>query len=116
MPQSGSCADPTCDNEIKDLYECHCCLRLICLNHLIEHVETVKGHKARVDGIRHELITLIKTLELIIENKLCDIERERKLIEQAKHSLELSNYSIDQMQTIFDQLNQSIASNRLGED
>ncbi|CAF1429520.1 unnamed protein product [Rotaria sp. Silwood1] len=36
MPEIGSCTDITCDNEIKELYQCHCCLRLVCLTHLIE--------------------------------------------------------------------------------
>ncbi|CAF3902796.1 unnamed protein product [Rotaria sp. Silwood1] len=36
IPEIGSCTDITCDNEIKELYQCHCCLRLVCLTHLIE--------------------------------------------------------------------------------
>ncbi|CAF4081207.1 unnamed protein product [Rotaria sordida] len=82
--QIGFCTDLTCDKEIKELYECHCCSRLICLNHLIEHAEITKQNKERLDSRRNELITVITTLKLIIEQKLFDIEREKKLIQQAE--------------------------------
>jgi len=42
MPQIGLCKDLKCDNETKELYECHCCSELICFDHLTEHVEITK--------------------------------------------------------------------------
>ena len=44
MPQSGLCVDSRCDGEMRRLYECHCCSKLICLTHLIEHEEQEKFH------------------------------------------------------------------------
>ncbi|CAF3847814.1 unnamed protein product [Rotaria sordida] len=112
MPEIGSCTDITCDNEINELYECHCCLRSVCLNHLIQHVEITKENKRRLDSLRNELNTVITTLKLIVEQKLFTIGREQKLIEQGKKFLDISDSSIDEIQNIFEQINQAIVLNR----
>ncbi|CAF1243495.1 unnamed protein product, partial [Rotaria sordida] len=112
MPEKGPCTDVTCDNEIKELYECHCCLRLVCLYHLNKHVEITKENKQRLDNHRNELNTVIYTLTLIVEEKLLIIEREQNLIQQAKKILDGSSSSIDELQNIFEKINQTIASNR----
>ncbi|CAF1122144.1 unnamed protein product [Rotaria sordida] len=112
MPEIGLCTDITCDNEINELYECHCCLRSVCLNHLIQHVEITKENKRRLDSLRNELNTVIITLKLIIEQKLFTIGREQKLIEQGKKFLDMSDSSIDEIQNIFEQINQAIVLNR----
>ncbi|CAF4209545.1 unnamed protein product [Rotaria sordida] len=78
------CTDITCDNEIKELYECHCCLRLVCFYHLSKHIEIVKENKQRLNNLRNELNTVVYTLKLIIEEKLLIIEREQNLVEQTK--------------------------------
>ncbi|CAF3858016.1 unnamed protein product [Rotaria sp. Silwood1] len=52
MLEKGPCTDITCNNEIKELYECHCCLHLICLYHLNKHVEIRKeNNKQRLDNL-----------------------------------------------------------------
>ena len=114
MPQSGLCTDLTCDKEIKPLYECHCCTRLICLKHLIDHVEIAKENQERLESLSNELITVTTTLKLIIEKKLLDIEYENKLIEQSNKLLQIQIYSVDEIQNIFQQINQAIALNRSG--
>ncbi|CAF4854496.1 unnamed protein product [Rotaria sp. Silwood1] len=112
MPQIGSCTDIKCDDDIKELYECHCCLHLVCLNHLIEHVEITKQNKKRLDSLRNELNTVINTLKLIVDKKLLTIGREQYLIEQAKKLVDVPSSSIDELQNIFEQINQIIALNR----
>ncbi|CAF4419951.1 unnamed protein product [Rotaria sp. Silwood2] len=112
MPKSGSCTDITCDGEVKELYECHCCLRLVCLTHLIGHVEIKKQNQRRLDNLRNELNTGINTLKLIVEEKLLIIEREQNLIEQAKKCLDIPNSLIDELQNILEKISQTIASNR----
>ncbi|CAF1608939.1 unnamed protein product [Rotaria sp. Silwood1] len=116
MPKKGPCTDITCDDGIKELYECHCCSRLICINHLIQHIETTKQNKRRLDSLRNELNTVVNTLELIVEEKLFTIRREQNLIEQAKKFLDISSTPIDELQNIFEQINQTIASNRSGKN
>ncbi|CAF4639429.1 unnamed protein product, partial [Rotaria sp. Silwood2] len=108
MSDIGLCADITCNNSTKELYKCHCCLQLVCLNHLIEHVEIIKQNKQRLDNVRHELNTIITTLKSTVESKLSAIEREQNLIEQGKRFLHASNSSIDEIQNIFEHINQAI--------
>ncbi|CAF1249615.1 unnamed protein product [Adineta steineri] len=109
MPADGLCADLTCDKNIKHLYECHCCSSLICLNHLIEHVESTQRNKERFGSLRNELKTVVDSFKAIIEKKLLNIEREKNLIEQAQELLDLENSSIDEIQIIFEEIKQAIA-------
>ncbi|CAF1226472.1 unnamed protein product [Rotaria sp. Silwood1] len=76
MPEIDSCTDITCDDEIKELYECHYCLRLICFKHLAEHIEITNQNNRRLDNLRIDLNTVITTLQLIVEQKLSTIGRE----------------------------------------
>ncbi|CAF3647684.1 unnamed protein product [Rotaria sordida] len=112
MPEIGSCTDITCDDELKQLYECHCCLHPVCLYHLNEHVQITKQNKQQTDGLRKELNTIVNTLQLIVEEKLSTIEREQNLIEQAKKILDISNSSMDELENVFEKINQTITLNR----
>ncbi|CAF4293032.1 unnamed protein product [Adineta steineri] len=114
MPADGLCADLTCDKNIKHLYECHCCSSLICLNHLIEHVESTQRNKERFGSLRNELKTAVDSFKAIIEKKLLNIEREKNLIEQAQKLLDLENSSIDEIQIIFEEIKQAIAFSQFG--
>ncbi|CAF1106897.1 unnamed protein product [Rotaria sp. Silwood1] len=105
MPEKGSCTDITCDNEIKELYACHCCLRLVCFYHLSKHIEIVKENKQRLDNLRNELNTVVYTLKLIIE-------REQNLVEQAKKVFDEPSSSMNELKNIIEKINQTIASNR----
>ncbi|CAF4750405.1 unnamed protein product [Rotaria sp. Silwood1] len=111
MSEKGTCTDITCDDEIKELYQCHCCLQLVCLTHLIQHVEIRKQYKQRLDSLRNELNTGVNTLNLIVEEKLFIIKREQNMIEQAKQLLNISNSTMDELQNSFEQINQAIVSN-----
>ncbi|UJR10590.1 hypothetical protein I4U23_014787 [Adineta vaga] len=111
MPQTGFCADLMCNQEIQHLYECHCCSRLVCLNHLIEHVEQFKQNKALVDSLTSDLITSTTKLKLIMEKKRLAIEREHKLIEQAQKVIDVQVCSIDEIQIMYDEISHAIAVN-----
>ncbi|CAF1146659.1 unnamed protein product [Adineta steineri] len=113
MPADGLCADLTCDKEIKHLYECHCCSHLVCLNHLIEHVQATQRNKERFNNLRNELKPFVATFKVIIEKKLLNIEREKNLIEQAQKLLDVENGSIDEVQIIFEEIKQAIAFSQL---
>ncbi|CAF2695277.1 unnamed protein product [Rotaria sp. Silwood2] len=112
MPEIDSCTDETCDDELKELYECHCCLRFVCLYHLNRHVELTKQNKRQTDNLHNELKTIINTLQLSIDEKLSTIKYEQNLIEQAKQILDVSNSSIDELEDIFEKIIQIIALNR----
>ncbi|CAF4889557.1 unnamed protein product [Rotaria sp. Silwood1] len=112
MPEIGSCTDETCDDELKELYECHCCLHLVCLYHLNGHVEIIKENKQQIDKLRNKLNTIINTLQLIINEKLSTIKYEQNLIEQTKQILDVSSSSIDELEDIFEKIKQTIILNR----
>lgn len=115
MPQTGYCTDVTCNKELTELYECHCCSWLICLKHLLEHVEISKRDKTKqLDSLRNELISISYTLELIVEKKVHEIEHEKQLINQVKTMLDKSGYTIEEIQSISEEMNQAILSNRKG--
>jgi len=116
MPQTGSCTDVTCTKELTELYECHCCNWLICLKHLLEHVEISKrDKKQQLDNLRNQLISISYTLESIVEKKIHEIEIEKQLINQAKIILDKSEYTIEEIQLITEDINQAIVSNRKGQ-
>ncbi|CAF3631076.1 unnamed protein product [Rotaria sp. Silwood1] len=95
MFDMSSYTDITCDDAIKELYE----------------FEITKQNKRRLDNVRDELNTVIATFALIVEKtKLLTIGREQNLIEQAKRFLDVPNSSIDEIQNIFEQVNQVIPS------
>ncbi|CAF1358880.1 unnamed protein product [Rotaria sordida] len=112
MPKIGSCTDRTCDGKMKELYECHCCSRRVCLYHLNEHVEIIKQNKQRTESLRQELNTIVNTLQLSIDEKLSIIKSEQNLIEQAKKILDVSSSSIDELEDIVEKINQTITLNR----
>jgi hypothetical protein len=115
MPQTGYCTDVTCNKELTELYECHCCSWLICLKHLLEHVEIAKrDKKEQLNSLRNELVSVSYTLELIVEKKLHEIEREKELINQAKIIIDKSGHTIEEIQLISEEINQAILSNRKG--
>ncbi|CAF3702046.1 unnamed protein product [Rotaria sp. Silwood1] len=111
MFEKGPYTDINCDSEIKELYQCYCCLQLVCLTHLIQHVEIRKENKQRLDNLCNELNTVINTLNLNVEEKLFIIKREQNLIEQAKRLLNASDSTIDALQNSFEQISPAILSN-----
>lgn len=115
MPQTGYCTDLTCTRELTELYECHCCTWLICLKHLLEHVEILKRDKKILsDNLRNELTSITSTLEMIVQKKSLEIEKEKQLMNHAKTILEKSECSIEEIRSISNEINQAIESNRKG--
>ncbi|CAF3953947.1 unnamed protein product [Adineta steineri] len=113
MPVDGLCADLTCDKNIKHLYECHCCSSLICFQHLNEHIEATQRNKERFGSLRNELKTAVDTFKVIVEEKLLNIEREKSLIEKAQKLSDAQTGSIDEVQTIFEEIKEAIAFSQL---
>lgn len=112
MPSRGQCTDTACDHTIRELYECHCCSRFICLIHLIEHVEKTKQNQQQIIELRNELKAVIDMLESIIEEKSLVIKREQRIIEQAKNLLDMSTSSVSELKKYFIKISQIINLNR----
>ncbi|CAF1233268.1 unnamed protein product [Rotaria sordida] len=86
-------------------------LQLVCLTHLIQHVEIAKQNRQQLNYLRNELNTVINKLKLIVEEKLLTIKHEQNLIEQVKQFLNTPNSTIEELQNSFEQINQAIISN-----
>ncbi|CAF4008881.1 unnamed protein product [Rotaria sordida] len=112
MFELGLCTDITCNDEMKELFECYCCLRLVCLTHLITHLEVKKQNKQQLDDIRNQLNIVKNKLKLIVEEKLLTIKCEQNLIEQAERFLDMPSSSFDELQNLFENINQTIESNQ----
>ncbi|CAF1048799.1 unnamed protein product [Rotaria sp. Silwood1] len=114
MPQLGRCTDETCTNETKQLYECHCCIRFICLPHLIEHDEKATVNKQQLQTCIIQLTSVLSTFEMIIEEHMRVIEQHKTLLEKGKAALATAS-SANEMQNILDQVQTTIAANQNNE-
>ena len=103
MPSIGSCQCVECDNQMKPLYECHCCLKLICFKHLQEHVE---NEKTKFNNLSNMLKNISISLKLNIENKLKIIEKEKQLLERVNHLLDGQFHSIIEMENVLKEIYQ----------
>ena len=121
MPLSGVCADSRCDEGVKRLYECHCCLQLICLNHLNEHDEKekeiqekchclIEQLRMKSDLIRSSIANRLK----IIERETIFIERERQFFERANQFLDGQSYPIADIEQILEDFNQLVQTHSSG--
>ncbi|CAF3745088.1 unnamed protein product, partial [Rotaria sordida] len=93
MSEKNLCTDITCDDTIKELYQS-------------------KQNRQQLNYLRNELNTVINKLKLIVEEKLLTIKHEQNLIEQVKQFLNTPNSTIEELQNSFEQINQTIISNR----
>lgn len=114
MARIGRCVDAKCNDEIKPLYQCHCCSYFICIKHLLQHIKIKNENKQKRNKLRNELKTTIYKLKLIIEEKLLIIKHEQNLIEQAKQYLDVLDTSFEDLQNMLQMINQEIASNCSG--
>lgn len=115
MPQTGYCTDLTCSKELTELYECHCCSWLVCLKHLLEHIEIAqRDKKQKLDGLKNELETALSSLEMIVEKKVREIEQEKQLIDQAKTIFNKTDNSPEEIQILSNEINQAIVANQKG--
>ncbi|CAF1327320.1 unnamed protein product [Rotaria sp. Silwood1] len=113
MPQLGACADEKCDDKIKELYECHCCLRLVCLSHLNTHLE-IRKQTQELDNIRNELYTAKNQLKSIVEEQMLIIKHKQDLITQAEQCLDASNSSLDELRNLVENIHQEMSLSQSG--
>jgi hypothetical protein len=115
MPQSGFCADSRCDQEMRRLFECHCCSQLICLTHLIEHEEKDRFHsltqqlRPKIDFIQSSIANRLK----LIEQETIFVKRERKFLQSANRFLDGRSYPIGDIQKILEDFNQLVQAHCL---
>ncbi|CAF1354311.1 unnamed protein product [Rotaria sp. Silwood1] len=115
MPQLGACVDAKCDDKIKELYECHCCLQLVCLSHLNTHLE-IRKQTQELDDIRNELHLAKNKLKSIVEEQMLVIQHNQDLITQAEQCLDVSNSSLDELRNLVENIHQAMPLSQSGKN
>src|SRR5579871_54322 len=78
MPEFGQCNEPTCLENAARLFECtHHCMKLVCLQHLIEHDRLIE--QQYLDNSRKELKQLWTIYSSLVDETKIHNEFEQKL-------------------------------------
>jgi hypothetical protein len=80
MPDFGQCGDPSCNETAVRLFDCaHHCMKMVCLQHLIEHDRLIENNKRQLDIVQNELKRLHLIYSSLIDEHKIRSEYERKL-------------------------------------
>jgi septal ring factor EnvC (AmiA/AmiB activator) len=115
MPDFGRCDDPACNETSVRLFDCaHHCMKMVCLQHLIDHDRLFERNKRQLENIQQELKRLYSIYSsLIDENKIRSeyeqqLDNYQKLVNQVNSVLETNSSDIEQVRSINDKLKKMI--------
>jgi hypothetical protein len=92
MPDFGQCSEPLCSEMAVRLFDCtHHCMKLVCLQHLIEHDQLIEYSQDYLDNLRTELKQLWTTYSLLVDETKLRFEFEYKLKKYQQLIRDLSN-------------------------
>jgi hypothetical protein len=91
MADFGQCNEPLCNKNAVRLFDCaHHCMKLICLEHLIEHDRLIE-HNRYLDNARTELKELWIAYSLLTDETKLYFEYEQKLQKHQQLIKDLTN-------------------------
>ncbi|CAF0878930.1 unnamed protein product [Rotaria sp. Silwood1] len=115
MPNFGPCSEPSCTAIAVRLFDCaHHCMKLVCLQHLIEHDRLINNNQLYLNNLRIELKQLWAAYSSSIdETKLrCEFEEKLKkhqqLIQDITNLFENDSHCIEQYRFMLKKLKQNI--------
>jgi hypothetical protein len=80
MTEFGRCSEATCTEIAVRLFDCvHHCMKMVCLQHLIEHDRLIEHNKQQLDNVHIELKQLWATYSLLVNETKLQFEFEQKL-------------------------------------
>lgn len=80
MSDFGQCGDPSCNETAVRLFDCvHHCMKMVCLQHLIEHDRLIENNKKELEIVQNELKRLYLMYSSLIDENKIRFEYERKL-------------------------------------
>jgi hypothetical protein len=92
MPDFGQCSDPSCNETAIRLFDCvHHCMKMVCLQHLIEHDRLIENNKRQLDIVQNEVKRLYLIYSSLIDENKIRLEYERKLDEYKRLSNEMNS-------------------------
>ena len=115
MPDFGPCSDPSCNETNIRLFDCaHHCMKMVCLQHLIDHDRVFEQNKRQLESIQNELKRLYSIYSTLIDEKKIHSEYEqklndyKKLVNEVNSLLENSSNNIEQYRLIIEKLKKFI--------
>lgn len=115
MPVFGPCNEPSCTENAVRLFDCaHHCMKLLCLQHLIEHDRLIDDNEQYFNNLRKELEQLWTTYSTLVNeaNLRCEYEqklmRHEQLVQEVKYLLDTNTSDIQLYQSMSAKLNQTI--------
>ncbi|UJR35229.1 hypothetical protein I4U23_027994 [Adineta vaga] len=120
MSELGQCSDPSCTKKDVRLFDCvHHCMKLVCLQHLIEHDRSIDYNQEYFDGLRFELKQLWTTYSTFVDETKLRLEFEQKIkrhqqiIEDVTNLYETDCVNIEQYRLINEKLRLNIEQEKL---
>jgi DNA anti-recombination protein RmuC len=115
MPDFGQCSDTSCAETAVRLFDCaHHCMKMVCLQHLIEHDRSFEQTKRQIETVQIELKRLYSIYSTLIDENKIRYEYEQKLNDYKKLAnevnslLENNSNNIEQYRLIIEKLKKSI--------
>ncbi|UJR35254.1 hypothetical protein I4U23_028018 [Adineta vaga] len=115
MPDFGPCGEPACSQTAVRLFDCaHHCMKMLCLQHLIEHDRLFERNKKQLENHQFELKRLHSIYSsLIDENKIRSeyeqkLDDYKKLVHGVNSLIETNSTDVEQYRLIIDKLKKMI--------
>ncbi|CAF4075026.1 unnamed protein product [Adineta steineri] len=115
MPDFGACSEPTCNQTAVRLFDCaHHCMKMICLQHLIEHDRLFERNKKHLEGHQLELKRLYSIYSSLVDENKIRYEYEQKLDDYKRLVIEVNtlldhNYNdVEQFRSTIEKLKKMI--------
>jgi hypothetical protein len=115
MPDFGQCGDPSCNETAVRLFDCvHHCMKMVCLQHLIEHDRLIENNKRQLEIVQNELKRFYLIYSSLIDENKIRLEYERKLddykklVNEINSLLENNSNDIEQVQLFIEKLKKII--------
>ncbi|CAF1452731.1 unnamed protein product [Adineta steineri] len=115
MPDFGACSEPTCNQTAVRLFDCaHHCMKMVCLQHLIEHDRLFERNKKYLEGHQLELKRLYSIYSSLVDENKIRYEYEQKLDDYKRLVIEVNtlldhNYNdVEQFRSTIEKLKKMI--------
>jgi hypothetical protein len=115
MPDFGQCSEPLCSEIGVRLFDCaHHCMKLVCLQHLIEHDRLIEHNQNYLNNLRTELKQLWTTYSSLVDETKLRLEFEQKLkkhqqlIRDISSLFENNSINIEHYRFMIEKLKQNI--------
>jgi hypothetical protein len=115
MPVFGQCSEPLCTELAVRLFDCsHHCMKLVCLEHLIEHDRMIEHNQDYLYNLQTEVKQLWTTYSsLVDETKLCfefeqKLKKHQQLIRDISNLFEINSINIEHYRLMIEKLKQNI--------